>query len=64
MYVIQVDQQSWLRGIWQGWLTTCHAPTGALIYRTLENAENAIDYYSAIAPASKFTVQSLSALAH
>ena len=59
MYVIQTDQQSWVQGIWRGWLTTCSSPAGALIYQDLSKAEAAAEYYGKLAPDFKFFIRSL-----
>ncbi|MBD3886721.1 hypothetical protein IFO70_34265 [Phormidium tenue FACHB-886] len=62
MYVIQLnqpDQRSWLKGVYQGWLTSCNTPSEALHYQTLPEAEKEADYYSEMFPESKLTVQSL-----
>lgn len=59
MFVIQADQQSWVRGIWRGWLATCNSPLNALIYRDLSKAKKAVEFYSQIAPESTFIVQAL-----
>ena len=57
MYVIQVNEQDWLVGIWRGWLTLSLSPSFALIYRSLAAAENAIGYYTEVAPGRNYTVQ-------
>ena len=60
MYIIQISQQSWLKGIWRGWLTSCNSPSGAMVYRNLSKAEKAVEYYSRFFPEFKFVVQPLS----
>lgn len=63
MYVIQLnqpDQRSWLKGVYQGWLTSCDTPSEALHYQTLSETEEAADYYSEMFPEAKLTIQSLS----
>ncbi|GEM_PF-1359423 len=57
MYVIQVNKQDWLVGIWRGWLTLSLSPSNALVYRSLTTAENATHYYSEVAPGRDYTVQ-------
>lgn len=57
MYVIQVNEQDWLVGIWRGWLTLSLSPANALVYRSLAAAESATRYYSAVAPGRDFTIQ-------
>ncbi len=57
MYVIQVNEQDWLVGIWRGWLTLSLCPSNALVYRTLSAAESAVNYYSEVAPGREYTVQ-------
>lgn len=62
MYVIQIDQsdqQSWLKGVYQGWLTSCDSPSEALHYQTLSEAENELGDYSEMFPAVKLTVKPL-----
>ena len=62
MYVIQIDradQRFWLKGVYQGWLTSCAAPTEAAYYQTLSEAKKEADYYSEMFPAVKLTVQLL-----
>jgi hypothetical protein len=59
MYVIQTDQQSWVQGIWRGWLTTCSSPAGALIYQDLSKAEAAAEYYGKLASNFKFFIRPL-----
>ncbi len=62
MYVIQLNQsnqQSWLRGVHQGWLTSCDTPSEALHYQTLSEAEKEAGYYSEMFPEVKLTVQFL-----
>ncbi|MBC7968743.1 MAG: hypothetical protein H7Z11_01195 [Verrucomicrobia bacterium] len=56
MYVIQVNKQDWLVGIWRGWLTLSLSPSNALVYRSLTTAENAIHYYSEVAPGRDYSV--------
>ena len=57
MYVIQVNEQAWLVGLWRGWLTLSLSPSGALIYRSLAAAENAISYYTEVAPGRDYSVK-------
>ncbi|MBW4580183.1 MAG: hypothetical protein KME42_11485 [Tildeniella nuda ZEHNDER 1965/U140] len=57
MYVIQVNEQDWLVGIWRGWLTLSLTPSAALVYRSLTAAEKATSYYSEVAPGRDYTVQ-------
>lgn len=59
MYVIQTDRKSWVKGIWRGWLITCNSPTQALIYGNFSRAEQAVEYYSKIAPGFEFVVEPL-----
>ena len=60
MYVIQVNEQDWLVGIWRGWLTLSLNPSTALIYRSRAAAENAIRYYNEVTPERDYTVQPVS----
>ncbi len=64
MYIIQVNQQSWLKGIWRGWLASCNYPSEALVYQTLSKAERAVNYYSKLFPSFKFTARPLSLVKH
>ncbi|PSB25967.1 hypothetical protein [Stenomitos frigidus] len=57
MYVIQVNDQDWLVGIWRGWLTLSLSPSAALVYRSLAAAENAISYYNEVAPGRDYAVK-------
>lgn len=57
MYVIQVNEQNWLVGIWRGWLTLSLSPSAALVYRSLTAAEYAMSYYDEVAPGREYTVQ-------
>ncbi|XHX79251.1 MAG: hypothetical protein RBJ76_04770 [Stenomitos frigidus ULC029] len=59
MYIIQVNEQDWLVGLWRGWLTLSLHPSGALVYRSLVAAENAVSYYSEVAPGRDFAVKSV-----
>ena len=59
MYVIQVNEQDWLVGIWRGWLTLSLNPSTALIYRSRAAAENALRYYAEVAPERNYTVQAV-----
>lgn len=64
MYIIQVNQQSWLKGIWRGWLACCNSPSEALVYKTLSTAERAVNYYSQLFPSFKFAALPLYLLKH
>lgn len=57
MYVIQVNEQDWLVGIWRGWLALSLNPSGALVYRSLTAAEKAISYYSEVVPGRDYAVK-------
>jgi hypothetical protein len=57
MYVIEMNQGRWLKGIWRGWLTLCGSRSGALIYQTLSKAEKARDFYKKLVPEARFTVR-------
>ncbi|XGV96094.1 MAG: hypothetical protein ACAF41_25570 [Leptolyngbya sp. BL-A-14] len=57
MYVIQVNEQDWLVGIWRGWLTLSLSPANALVYRSRAAAETARHYYSKVAPGRDYTIQ-------
>jgi hypothetical protein len=59
MYVIQVNEQNWLVGLWRGWLTLSLQPSGALVYRSLTAAEKAVSYYSKVAPGRDYAVKSV-----
>jgi len=56
MYIIQVNEQNWLIGLWRGWLTLSLHPSGALVYRSLTAAEKAVSYYSKVAPGRDYAV--------
>ncbi|MBW4474935.1 MAG: hypothetical protein KME45_31835 [Stenomitos rutilans HA7619-LM2] len=56
MYVIQVNEQDWLVGIWRGWLTLSLSPSNALVYRSLAAAESATHYYNEVAPGRDYTI--------
>ncbi|MBW4694519.1 MAG: hypothetical protein KME27_22455 [Lyngbya sp. HA4199-MV5] len=60
MYVIQVNEQDWLVGIWRGWLTLSLSPSNALVYRSRAAAETATRYYSEVAPGRDYTIQPVS----
>lgn len=57
MYVIQVNEQDWLVGIWRGWLTLSLHRSNALIYRSRITAEAATHYYREVAPGRDYTIQ-------
>ncbi len=57
MYVIQVNEQDWLVGIWRGWLTLSLNSANAMVYRSLTAAEKARQYYSEVAPGRNYTIQ-------
>jgi hypothetical protein len=59
MYVIQVNEQDWLVGLWRGWLTLSLNPSTALIYGSLAAAEKALRYYTEVAPGRDYTVQAV-----
>ena len=57
MYVIQVNEQDWLVGIWRGWLALSLSPSSALVYRSRTAAEKAVSYYSEVAPGRDYAVK-------
>lgn len=63
MYVIQVNEQDWLVGLWRGWLTLSLHPSGALVYRSLSAAEKAVSYYNEVAPGRDYAVKPASVTA-
>jgi hypothetical protein len=60
MYGIQIDQRHWLGGIWRGWLVRSAVPNRALVYRSLQTASNAVQFYGQVAPEGSYTVHRLS----
>jgi len=59
MYIIQVDENYWLVGIWRGWLLFTFCPSRALVYKTFSGALKAIDYYRQIDPDKHYTIQTI-----
>lgn len=60
MYVIRVNEEHWLVGIWRGWLALSRNPSRALVYRSLSSAANAVSYYNEVAPGRDYNIHEIS----
>ncbi len=56
MYIIRVNAQDWLIGIWRGWLMLSRSPSGAMSYQTELSARKAVETYSQIASENQYTI--------
>jgi hypothetical protein len=56
MYIVQVNAEYWLIGIWRGWLMLSRSPSRARSYQTQLAARQAVDFYRQIASENQYTI--------